>query len=426
MRKRSGTLLFLALLFGGGWYGYNKIWAAPPPPQYRTSEVDRGKIVATVTATGTIQPLVTVLVGSQVSGTILRWNADFNQQVKKGDVLAEIDPDRFRRELDMRTAAVAVARANLEQARVRLADGTRERKRIEGLFQKGTASENELLIVQAAEAERQAAVQAGEAQVQVAEAERQASQVDLDRTIISSPIDGVVISRDIDAGQTVAASLQAPTLFTIAADLRAMQVHANLSETDVGQIRAGMQAEFTVDAYPGRKFRGTVSQVRFNPTIVDNVVSYITIIDVDNEDLALRPGMTATVAFEVARVDDVLTVPNAALRFKPPEGSIKAETGERAEKAERPAEARERSAGGGKGRKRDGASGTVHVLDGKTLRPVNVQLGITDSRSTEVTGGDLKPGDRVVTGEIAAAGNGKPSRFMKVDFPEPEGPMMAT
>lgn len=317
MRKRSGTLLFLALLFGGGWYGYNKIWAAPPPPQYRTSEVDRGKIVATVTATGTIQPLVTVLVGSQVSGTILRWNADFNQQVKKGDVLAEIDPDRFRRELDMRTAAVAVARANLEQARVRLADGTRERKRIEGLFQKGTASENELLIVQAAEAERQAAVQAGEAQVQVAEAERQASQVDLDRTIISSPIDGVVISRDIDAGQTVAASLQAPTLFTIAADLRAMQVHANLSETDVGQIRAGMQAEFTVDAYPGRKFRGTVSQVRFNPTIVDNVVSYITIIDVDNEDLALRPGMTATVAFEVARVDDVLTVPNAALRFRP-------------------------------------------------------------------------------------------------------------
>lgn len=393
MRKRSGTLLFLALLFGGGWYGYNKIWAAPPPPQYRTSEVDRGKIVATVTATGTIQPLVTVLVGSQVSGTILRWNADFNQQVKKGDVLAEIDPDRFRRELDMRTAAVAVARANLEQARVRLADGTRERKRIEGLFQKGTASENELLIVQAAEAERQAAVQAGEAQVQVAEAERQASQVDLDRTIISSPIDGVVISRDIDAGQTVAASLQAPTLFTIAADLRAMQVHANLSETDVGQIRAGMQAEFTVDAYPGRKFRGTVSQVRFNPTIVDNVVSYITIIDVDNEDLALRPGMTATVAFEVARVDDVLTVPNAALRFRPrsPDGE---------------------SSGpppglgfGPPGRtRRGGAAATPTVYQLVNGQPVEMQItvGLTDGARSEISGEGVTEGLKVIVEQITA------------------------
>lgn len=397
MRKRSTTLLTFALLLGGGWYGYSKIWAAPPPPQYRTADVSTGNIVSTVTATGTIQPLVTVLVGSQVSGTILRWNTDFNQQVKKGEVLAEIDPDRFRRELDMRTAAVSVARANLEQARVRLADGTRERKRIEGLFRKGTASENELLIVQAAEAERQAAVQAAEAQVQVAEAERQASQVDLDRTIISSPIDGVVISRDIDAGQTVAASLQAPTLFTIAADLKAMQVHANVSETDVGQIHDDMQAEFTVDAYPGRKFRGTVSQVRFNPTIVDNVVSYITIIDVDNEDLALRPGMTATVAFEVARVDDVLTVPNAALRFRP--RPVDGDSSGPAAAGFGPP---------GRLRRTAAAAPTVYQLVNGQPVEMQVTIGLTDGARSQISGEGIAEGLKVIVEQIAT---GSPRPF---------------
>jgi len=373
-----------------GWFGYQAAFGRDSGIQFRTAEVMRGSIVSTVSATGTVEPLVKVLVGTEVSGTVRRWNADFNQTVSAGFVLAELDPDRFQRTLDQRVAAVSVSRANLEQARVRAADAQRNLDRLERLYKTSDASDDELLNQRAITAELKAAVLAAEAAVASAEAEQKAADVDLSKTVIRAPIEGVVISRDIDVGQTVAASLQTPNLFTIAADLRRMQVHANVSETDIGRVHDGMQAEFTVDAYPGRKFVGEVSQVRFNPTIVDNVVSYITLIDVENNDLALRPGMTATIAFEVARAESVLTVPTAALRFQPesPGGPASSQLAQET--------------------KNDGTkkAPTIYRLDKGRPVPVAVTVGLSDGTRTQIDGGSIAEGTPIVIERILPFGRG--------------------
>jgi HlyD family secretion protein len=324
---------------------------------YITAKVDRGTVEVTVSATGTVQAVVTVQVGSQVSGTVSWLGADFNSQVKKGQVVARLDPAVFQAQVDNSRANVAnanaavqaaqteinnqnanvlAAKANQEATRVQRDDAIALVKRYEELKNvlsgrdleaakaqaNAAAARYEQAVAQvgqsqAALASSKAKVDQAKAAVAQAQAQLQQSQLNLDHSIISSPIDGVVVSRNVDVGQTVAASLQAPTLFTIANDLTKMQVLASIDEADVGQVRPGIKANFSVDAYPGETFSGDISQLRLNAQTAQNVVTYSAVIDVSNPDLKLRPGMTANITVPVARRDNTLTVPNAALRFKP-------------------------------------------------------------------------------------------------------------
>jgi HlyD family secretion protein len=374
------TLMILAVLGAGGYVGFRSWADRSPDVTYKTEAVVRRNLVSTVTATGNLEPLVKVLVGSQVSGTVTRWYADFNQRVEKDFILAELDKDRFNATLEQRQAAATAARARVEQAKAALADAALKRHHAESNFARSAATDLELQEAKIAEQQATAALHANEAEVERAEADARLAAVDLERTTIRSPIDGVVISRDVDAGQTVAASLTAPTLFTIANDLAKMQVNAAVSETDIGKIKEGNAAEFRVDAYPDRRFKGVIFQVRYAETIVDNVVTYTTLIKVDNPDLALRPGMTATVYFEVDRAEDALLVPNAAMRFNPdaePEGT----EGRRVGRA-RPMQPR------------------VHkVVNGQALA-IEIEPGLTDGQFTVVRSGELREGDEVILEQI--------------------------
>lgn len=377
MIKTFLIVLLLSAVGVGGYAGLKKWGGEEKPVVYKTAPVSRAPVVATVTATGNLEPLVKVLVGSQVSGTVIKWHADFNQRVQQGFVLAELDQDRFRATLEQRQAASKAARARVEEAKAALSDTELKRDHAESNFKKNAATELELKEAQIAAQQALASLHAAEAEVERAEADARSAAVDVDRTVIRSPIDGVVISRSVDEGQTVAASLQAPTLFTIANDLAKMQVNAAVSETDIGKIREGGLAEFRVDAYPERRFKGVVSQVRFAETIVDNVVTYTTLIDVDNSDLALRPGMTATISFEVARVEDAMVVPNAAMRF-----SIDAPAEEG--NWNRPGKARKMQP-------------RVYVLVDGQPKETPIEPGLTDGAVTEIKSGELREGDPVIT-----------------------------
>ncbi len=382
--KAIGVLLVLAALGAGGWYGY-QTWLKPHDEiKFRTAAIRRGTVVSTVSATGAIEPLVKVLVGSQVSGTVTRWYADFNDRVTEGFVLAELDQDRFKAQLEQRRAAALVAKARVEEAQARVTTATLDRQRVEIALSRDAASAFELDTAKAEEEAAVASLHAAQAQLEAAEADSRMASIELEKTIIRSPIDGVVISRDVDAGQTVAASLSAPTLFTIANNLSKMRVNANVSETDIGKVREQMPVEFRVDAFPGRAFRGIVAQVRYAETVVDNVVTYTTLIDVDNEDLALRPGMTATIVFEVAKTADTLIVPNAALRFDPA-ASRAADTGGWA----RPARATPMKP-------------RVFKLDGEKLEEVSIEIGLNDGAFTAISSDTLKEGDQIVVEQTGA------------------------
>ncbi len=370
------TLVLLSAAGVGGWYGYQRLTARPTSDEFVLAPIDRGDIIATVSATGTIEPTTKVLVGSQVSGTVTKWHADFNAPVRLGDLLVELDPERYKTELMQRQASVKMSEARVEEADVRLRDARREETRLSALRKTYAASENEYQIARMQVEAATASLHAAQAQLELARAELNSVAVDLSRTRILSPLDGVVISRDIDVGQTVAASLQAPTLYTIASDLRQMQVQANVAESDIGRVREDMTASFRVDAYPERRFRGRVSQVRYNPTVVDNIVTYVTIIEVENPDLLLRPGMTATVTFEVAKIANALRVPNAALRFSP-EGP--------------PQIANPTARGPGKAR----GPQVYQLVDGKP-KSIQLDIGLTDGSFTEVRGGGLNAGDTII------------------------------
>ncbi len=285
--------------------------------RYETARVDRGRIVAQVTATGTLSALVTVQVGSQVSGRIQQLFVDFNSPVKKGQLIAKIDPQLFQATLEQARANHIAARADLARAKVQAADAARQLARTRSLAERKLVAQADLDTAQATAEGAQAGVDAAAGKVEQARASLQQAQVNLAYTNIISPINGTVISRSVDVGQTVAASLQAPTLFVIAEDLAKMQVDTSVAEADIGKLRAGMDASFTVDAFPGRRFRGTVRQIRNAPQNVQNVVTYDAVVDVGNPDLELRPGMTANVSFVFADRADVLRVPNGALRFRP-------------------------------------------------------------------------------------------------------------
>ena len=415
-------------------------------PQYFTAKVDRGDIRAVVEATGTINAVTTVQVGSQVSGTISHLYADFNSRVKKGQIISQIDPSLFEGTLLQAKADFANAqanlvasRANLEKAKATAVQTQADYQRTASLTKEGVMSQQQLDLAKANADTAVAAVAATEAQVTQAAAQAQqkqaavkVAQTNLDYTTIHAPIDGTVIARNVDVGQTVAASLQAPTLFTIAQDLTKMQVYASTDESDVGMIRTGQVVSFKVDAYPKDTFSGRVSQIRMNATTVQNVVTYNTIIDFDNPDTKLFPGMTAYITIPVATSKNAIRVANGALRYKPDMkaeeiralyqkyGLISADAGQVAS-AEGP------SAGGASGKQyrahAQGAEGgggdgsqpartprmdvaVVWKLDAeKNLEPVRIRTGITDHTVTEVAQvlkGQLNPGDELVTGAMTA------------------------
>src|SRR5204863_6205911 len=327
-RALIGLLIVGAIAAGAGAYYIRR---GGPEIQVNTAPITRGDIIDSVGATGTLQAVTTVQVGSQVSGNIQWLGADFNSIVKKGQVIARLDPSLFDAQLQQARANLGQARANLtkaqsdlERTKVQLVDAEQKYSRAKELATKSLLPQSDLdaakIAVDSARA-MLASQQATVAQTQAAVSQSQASvnqnQVNLDHTVIGAPIDGIVIQRSVDVGQTVAASMQAPTLFVIAADLTKMQVNANIDEADVGRIRPGQHVTFRVDAYPTETFEGTVSQIRLQPLVVSNVTTYGTVIDVPNTELKLKPGMTANVKVEIAKRSDALRVANAALRFRP-------------------------------------------------------------------------------------------------------------
>ncbi len=347
--------------------------------RYVTEPVDRGAITATVTATGTVQPVTQVQVGTYVSGPIQAIYVDFNSPVTSGQLVAKIDPAPYAVKVRQAEANLANARASVEKARadLQLKQLTLERNRT--LRARDLISQDELDTSESNRAQASAQLAVEEAAVKQAAAELDEARITLGYTEIRSPVDGVVVSRNVDVGQTVAASFQTPTLFAIAQDLTKMQVNANVSESDIGGLREGQGASFGVDAYPGRSFEGRVAQVRNAPITVLNVVTYDVIIAVDNRDLALKPGMTATVTITTARRDDALRVPLRALRFRP-------ESGDGASPA---------PAGVAAGRAASDAP-AVYVLDeGSKLRRIELRTGLRDERYAEVVEGDLAAGAAV-------------------------------
>jgi HlyD family secretion protein len=461
-RHRVGALLavvaVMALAGFGGWTYFRDQHRV----QYRTARVERGDIEAAISATGTPNAVITVEVGSQISGNIMALYADFNTRVKRGQLVARIAPETFeakvnqaRANLDNARAAVLnakatiakadadvanaeasleAARANVARAKVAVLDARIKLKSRVDLFKEGGISAEERDSAQAAyesneaslaatraqeqaaesalrsaQAQRQVTVAqlaAAEAQVKQQEAALRQAEVDLDRTYIRAPVDGVVVSRNVDVGQTVAASLQAPTLFQIAQDLTKMQVNTNVDEADIGRVRVGQEATFTVDAYAGEVFKGTVVQIRKAPINVQNVVTYDVVIAVSNQDLRLFPGMTANVRILVDRRENALKVANAALRFRGPDlREQQSQEGGGVETRGRPAG---HGPPGPRGDRTSGGSHTIWTLrrDGGP-HPVTVVLGITDGNFSELVEGDLEEGQEVIVGAVSPDGGAR-------------------
>ncbi len=300
MRRLTLVTVVLAIVAGGGYVYYQQTHK-PVAPTINTARVTRGDLAETVGATGALQAVTTVQVGTQVSGTILQLNADFNSLVRKGQVLARLDPSLFQTQIEQARANLIRAEADLERLRVSLDDAHTKLNRARELSAKKLIAQTELEAAEIAVRSAEAQLRSQQAGVTQSQASLQQNQVNLQHTVIESPIDGLVISRNVDVGQTVAASMSAPTLFVLAADLTKMQVLASLDESDVGRIRPGQLVRFRVDAFPTEEFRGAVTQVRLQPTTIQNVVTYQTVIDVPNPELKLKPGMTANVNIEIAR-----------------------------------------------------------------------------------------------------------------------------
>ncbi len=363
------------------------------PVRYRTASVELGSIMSVVTATGTINPITTVQVGSQVSGMIESLHADFNSKVKAGQVVARIDPFPYRARRDQAEANLANAKASLTKARIDLAQRKREMDRAKALVGQQFVSQNEVDIALTAHEGAVAQIKLAEAAVKQAAAALEAAELDLKYTVIRSPVEGVVISRQVEVGQRITANFSIPTLFLIAEDVTKMQVDTNVSEADIGGITEGEDAAFSVDAYPGEVFQGKVRQVRNAPINIQNVVTYDVVVEVDNPNFRLKPGMTANVSIIVAQRNDVLKIPNAALRFTPLVGS------------RGPAPSATSSSAPLSGAQQPVAD--VHDRRAKLVWKLNengdpesttVQVGISDGISTEANSGDVKEGDHLIVG----------------------------
>ena len=439
--RRTLWIAALVVVLGGSGYAAYRYFSAPKGPRWITQKVTRGDLVQVVSATGTLQPMVLSPVGSQVSGIVWKIHADYNDAVKKGQVLVELDPALFQAAVRREEANVAAAQAALLRAKADARNAGLAAERARALAAKNYISLAERDSAIAQGESTRAAVSNAEAGIKLAQAALDRVRLDLKNSVILSPVDGVVIARNIELGQAVVASFQAPNLFTIAEDLRKMQVLANVDEADIGHVRVGAMAEFTVDSFRGRRFRGSVAQVRNAAQTVQNVVTYVVVLQVDNSELLLRPGMTANVRLEVARRQAALLIPAAALRFKPrlDQQKIAGTSGE-ANPAGEPSPAgegrrrrgegrpgREGKDGAGKdGTSRDGASkdsaskdaedptqiATPAVLyvtsDGSRsgeLQPVRVRIGISDGVMTEVREG-LSEGQTIVVDTARAAQGG--------------------
>jgi HlyD family secretion protein len=354
----------LLMLLGGGYYFWTQRNPASAQEKYKTETADRGSVVQVLTANGTLNPVVLVNVGTQVSGTILKLHADFNSRVTANQILAELDPALFNAQLKQSEANLNSAQASLKLAQTKEA-------RTRDLVGRNFIAQAELdAAVQALDAAR--------AQVNVARAQTDRDKTNLRYTVIRSPISGVVIARNVDVGTTVAASFQTPTIFQIAQDLKDMQIDTSLAEADIGTVKVGLPVRFSVDAFADRMFSGTVKQVRLNPTIQQNVVSYNVVVAADNAEGKLMPGMTARVSVTANRRENVLRVPNAALRFKPKDVVADAKA---------------------QGRREPGVK--VYKLVNGQLQAVTIKAGISDNTYTEIAEGDIKEGDKLVTRENA-------------------------
>ena len=399
----------LGLVVAAATYYYRGDVAADAPP-VTTAAVTRGNVVATVEATGTLEAVTTVEVGTQVSGTIKSLGADFNSRVQKGQIIAQLDPSLFETQVAQERATVQRLASEGERARVQAEDAQVKLRRARDLDAKQLIARSDLDAAESTARAAEAAVKSADAQLVQAKASLNQSEVNLSHTIIRAPIDGVVIARNVDVGQTVAASMQAPTLFVIAQDLTEMRVNAKVDESDIGKIQTNQPVRFRVDAYPNESFAGSVSQVRLQPVVEQNVVSYVTVIDVRNKDLKLKPGMTAAVTIETGRVDDVLKVPNAALRFEP-DADVFAKLGQQAP-ARAGASARPRAVSAASGERRadtrDRSRRAVWVFEDGRLTRVDVQAGLADGTQTMVSG-PLTPGMQVVTSAASATTAAAPS-----------------
>jgi HlyD family secretion protein len=394
MRFKSATLWLAALVIAGGTaYRLSPWWhGAEKPPEYETTELGRGPIVAKVTASGTLSALVTVQVGSQLSGRIKQLYADFNSEVKKGQLIAEMDPQLFMATLEQARANYSAAKGDLLKSQVQSQDAERQLKRAKSLADQNLVAQADYDTAQANADIAKAQIAASSGRVQQTLAALHQAEVNLAYTTIESPIDGVVISRNVDVGQTVAASMQAPILFVIAEDLHKMHVDTSVAEADVGKLSPGMKATFNVDAYPSERFEGHVRQIRNSPQTVQNVVTYDAVIDVDNPDLKLRPGMTANVTFVYAEQRDALRVPNAALRFRPAP-----EPNDASKKPGRPGDVKTLTKTISKAADPSSRKRTLYVLRDLKAVPVEITTGITDGSFTEVVSGELREGDSVIT-----------------------------
>jgi len=397
MRHKLAIVVILLTVTGLSVGASYYTWRGEPAQAIVTGVVTRGSILTEIAATGTLEAVTTVQVGSQVSGTIMELNADFNSIVRKGQVLARLDPSLYQTQVDSQRANVTSAQADLQRAEVTQADARVKADRAKELADKQLIPVTDLETAQVAARTADAQVRSAQAQLAQAKATLTQAEVNLQKTIIASPIDGIVIARSVDVGQTVAASLQAPTIFSIAADLSQMQVKTSVDESDLGNVRDGQIVSFRVDAYPTKTFTGKVTQIRLDPVVAQNVVTYAAIISAANPELELKPGMTANVTIEVSRKDNVLRVPSAALRFRPSEATLTAlgqdtKVLNQARAAGAPAKP---------------ASGVVYMFDGQ-LHATPVTLGASDGVNTEVTGEGIHEG-LVLATRVADAAAAKPS-----------------
>jgi HlyD family secretion protein len=433
MKVGRKTALAIAAMtaFGAGVY---YLLHRSPAPQVFTQPVTRGDVEETVGATGALEAVNTVQVGTQVSGSIQDLYADFNSPVRKGQVIARLDPSLFQTQVEQARANVSRSEADLDKLRLAEADALRKLERARKLGASGLIPATDLDTAEATYLSASAQVRSAEAQVVQARASLNQAEVSLEKTVISAPISGIVIARNVDVGQTVAASLQAPTLFVIAADLTKMRVNASVHEADIGRIRPGQDVRFRVDSFPTDEFPGTVSMVRLNPVVQQNVVTYATVIDVPNPSLKLKPGMTATVTIQIESRQNVLLVPSAALRFRPT-AEMFAALGQPAPSSgdEPPAtgsqEAWKAGAPGGKGKPPMGVQpsnqpkappepaaelfgplvaqetiGRVWLYGDQRITARRVRLGVTDGTRTELLSSDLPEGTEVVTNVVTASG----------------------
>jgi HlyD family secretion protein len=398
MKKYIIIAVVALLIAAAGIYFFKN---RKPEITYKTAKIERGTIISTVAATGNLSAVTTIQVGTQVSGTIQKIYVDYNSRVRKGQTIAEIDPSLFNAAVEQSQGNFLSAEANLQRARVTLADAERTLQRNKKLLAGGIISQGDYDLSETAWQSAKASLKAAEGAVAQTRGALMQARTNLSNSIIRSPVNGIVISRAIDVGQTVAASFQTPTLFTIAQDLTKMQIEVSVDEADISRVQLGQPATFTVDAYPDQSFNGKVVQIRSAPVINQNVVTYVVVVNVDNRELKLKPGMTANVSIVVAKKDDILKIPPAALRFKPKGGESKPRVAKGTPGAVgAPAGKGGREDGGKPGERKGGGGQVLYILKDGKPSALSVRTGISNSSSIELVEGDLKDGDEVIVEQI--------------------------